>query len=90
MLEIDAAYYKLNKEDRRLIFVRHGEAMDFKEIANVLSLPSEDASRMRYKRALNRLIRKLGGHKPYNDYDLPDSQDDEVDSTEDTNVSSEE
>lgn len=90
MLEIDAAYYKLNKEDRRLIFVRHAESMDFKEIANVLSLPSEDASRMRYKRALNRLIRKLGGHKPYNDHDLPDNQDEEVDSTEDSNVGSDE
>jgi DNA-directed RNA polymerase specialized sigma24 family protein len=90
MLEIDAAYYKLNKEDRRLIFVRHAESMDFKEIANVLSLPSEDASRMRYKRALNRLIRKLGGHKPYNDSDLPDSQDDEVETAEESNVGSDE
>jgi len=88
MLEIDAAYYKLNKDDRKLIFLRHAESMDFKEISNVLSLASEDASRMRYKRALNRLIRKLGGHKPYNDYDLP--SEDEVESTEDSNVSQDE
>jgi DNA-directed RNA polymerase specialized sigma24 family protein len=88
MLEIDAAYYKLNKDDRKLIFLRHAESMDFKEISNVLSLASEDTSRMRYKRALNRLIRRLGGHKPYNDYDLP--SEDEVESTEDSNVSQDE
>ncbi len=88
MLEIDAAYYKLNKDDRKLIFLRHAESMDFKEISNVLSLASEDTSRMRYKRALNRLIRKLGGHKPYNDYDLP--SEDEVESAEDSNVSQDE
>jgi len=88
MLEIDAAYYKLNKDDRKLIFLRHAESMDFKEISNVLSLASEDTSRMRYKRALNRLIRRLGGHKPYNDYDLP--SEDEVESTEDSTVSQDE
>jgi len=88
MLEIDAAYYKLNKDDRKLIFLRHAESMDFKEISNVLSLASEDTSRMRYKRALNRLVRKLGGHKPYNDYDSP--SEDEVESAEDTNVGQDE
>lgn len=89
MLEIDYAYYKLSKEDRKIIFMKHAQSMDFKEIANILGLGSEDSARMRHYRAINRLIRKLGGHKPYVDHDLEDSQDEE-DSTEDSNVTSDE
>lgn len=89
MLEIDYAYYKLSKEDRKIIFMKHAQSMDFKEIANILGLGSEDSARMRHYRAINRLIRKLGGHKPYVDHDLEDSQDEEY-STEDANVTSEE
>jgi len=89
MLEIDYAYYKLSKEDRKIIFMKHAQSMDFKEIANILGLGSEDSARMRHYRAINRLIRKLGGHKPYVDHDLEDSQEEE-DSTEDTNIASDE
>lgn len=75
LLEVDSAYWKLSKEDRRILFYRHAESMDFKEIANYLSLGTEDAARMRHKRAVKRLINKLGGRKPYLDMDLdkPDS-----------------
>lgn len=89
MLEIDYAYYKLSKEDRKIIFMKHAQSMDFKEIANLLGLGSEDTARMRHMRAINRLIRKLGGHKPYVDHDLEDSQDEE-DGIEDSHISSEE
>jgi hypothetical protein len=51
--------------------------MDFKEIANVLSLGSEDSARMRHNRAINRLIRKLGGHKPFVDTDSPAPEEEE-------------
>ena len=70
LLEVDSAYWKLSKEDRKLLFFRHAESMDFKEIANYLSLGSEDAARMRHKRAIQRLINKLGGRKPYLDDDF--------------------
>lgn len=89
MLEIDSAYWKLSKDDRKILFMRHAQPLDFKEIANVLGLGSEDSARMRHNRAINRLIRKLGGHKPYIDHDLEDSQDEE-DGAEDTNIGSEE
>ena len=76
LLEIDSAYWKLPKEDRKLLFFRHAESMDFKEIANYLSLGSEDAARMRHKRALLKLINKLGGRKPWVDEDIePKDQD---------------
>jgi DNA-directed RNA polymerase specialized sigma24 family protein len=75
MIEIDYVYWKIGKEDRKILFMRHAQSMDFKEIANLLSLGSEDAARMRHKRAINRMIRKLGGFKPFPDYDLPDKED---------------
>lgn len=65
MVEIDYAFWKLSKEDRQILFMRHAESLDFREMANVLSLGSDDAARMRHKRSVNRLIRKLGGFKPY-------------------------
>lgn len=77
MLEIDYAFWKLSKEDRRILFMRHAESLDFKEIANLLELGSEDASRMRHKRAVSKLVRKLGGYKPYKDNDFPDSEESE-------------
>ena len=82
MIEIDYAYWKLGKEDRKILFMRHAESMDFKEMANFLSLGTEDAARMRHKRSLNRLIRKLGGFKPFPDNDLPDKDNGENPSTE--------
>jgi hypothetical protein len=70
LLEVDSAYWKLSKEDRKLLFFRHAESLDFKEIANYLSLGSEDAARMRHKRSIQRLINKLGGRKPFFDEDI--------------------
>jgi len=77
LLEIDSAYWKLSKEDRRVIFLRHAESCDFKEIANFLSLGTEDAARMRHKRAVKRLVFKLGGRRPYLDEDFTNQEDGE-------------
>jgi len=73
MMEIDAAYWKLSKEDRKILFFRYAESMDYKEIANYLSLGSDDAARMRGSRAVKRLINKLGGYRPYYDVDTTDT-----------------
>ena len=73
MMEIDAAYWKLSKEDRKILFFRYAESMDYKEIANYLSLGSDDAARMRGSRAVKRLINKLGGYRPYYDVDTTDA-----------------
>ena len=74
LLEVDSAYWKLSKEDRKILFFRHAESLDFKEIANYLSLGSEDAARMRHKRAVKRLVNKLGGFRPYLDEDFKDAK----------------
>jgi DNA-directed RNA polymerase specialized sigma24 family protein len=70
MIEIDYAYWKLTKDDRKLLFLRHAEAMDFPDIAKELELGSEDAARMRHKRGIRKLINKIGGFKPYSDHDF--------------------
>ena len=74
MIEIDAGFWKLGKEDRKLLFLRYSESMDFQAIADEMNLPSEDTARMRNKRAIKKLINKVGGFKPYRDEDLPEKQ----------------
>ena len=77
MMEIDSAYWKLSKEDRKILFFRYAESMDYKEIANYLSLGSDDAARMRGSRAVKRLIIKLGGYRPHRDPDNPSISEEE-------------
>lgn len=79
MVEIDWGFWKLSKEDRQILFMRHAESLDFKEMANALSLGSEDAARMRHKRSINRLIRKLGGFKPHLEEDSKPAEEPEED-----------
>jgi hypothetical protein len=43
--------------------------MDFGDIATQLGLGSEDTARMRHKRAIKKLINKIGGFKPFRDED---------------------
>jgi DNA-directed RNA polymerase specialized sigma24 family protein len=69
MIEIDAGYWKLPKDDRKLLFLRYAETMDFGDIAEEMQLGSEDTARMRNKRAIRKLINKIGGFKPYKDED---------------------
>ena len=73
MVEIDAGFWKLGKEDRKLLFLRYSENMDFQAIADEMKLPSEDTARMRNKRTIRKLINKIGGCKPYRDEDLPET-----------------
>jgi DNA-directed RNA polymerase specialized sigma24 family protein len=88
MLEVDAGYWRLNKEDRRIIFLRFAENLDFGEIANYLELGTDSAARMRLKRAIRRLINKIGGYKPYNDIDSPDEDETKEDTIEQSNQES--
>ena len=74
MIEIDAGFWKLHKDDRKLLFLRYAESMDFGDIASEMKLGSEDTARMRHKRAIRKLINKIGGFKPYRDADLDEVQ----------------
>ena len=87
MIEIESAYRRLSKEDQRILFLRHAESMDYKEISNFLSLNSDDAARMRGNRAVKRLVIKLGGWKPYRDSDSSNPKQSEENEIEDTKPS---
>jgi DNA-directed RNA polymerase specialized sigma24 family protein len=90
MIEIDAGYWKLSKDDRKLLFLRYAEVMDFGDIATEMNLGSEDTARMRNKRAIRKLINKIGGFKPYRDDDFePQSTSDSEDSAGSTYIASE-
>ena len=82
MTEIDSAYWKLGKEDRKILFFRYAESMDYKDISNYLSLGSDDAARMRGNRAIKRLVNKLGGFRPFYDKDFTEPT--ETDTSEDS------
>ena len=78
MIEVDYGYYKLNKDDRKLLFLRYAEGLDFGVIAEDMELGSEDTARMRHKRAIKKLINKIGGFRPWSDSDFPDKSSDNV------------
>ena len=77
MIEVDLGFWKLHQDDRKLLFLRYVEAMDFGDIASQLGLGSEDTARMRHKRAIKKLINKIGGFKPFRDEDDIPAQEEE-------------
>ena len=80
MIEVDYAFWKLPKDDRKILFLRYAESMEFGDIGKELEIGSEDAVRMRHKRAIRKLINKIGGFKPFRDDDEVQSVDSGVDS----------
>jgi DNA-directed RNA polymerase specialized sigma24 family protein len=79
MLEVDSAYWKLSKEDRKILFFRYAESLEFAEIANYMFLGTDSAARMRHKRAIKRLVNKMGGFRPYldEDFDKPEQEEED-------------
>lgn len=77
MIEVDYGFWKLHKDDRKLLFLRYAESMNFDDIARELDLGSEDTARMRHKRAIRKLINKIGGFKPFRDDDDMPKQEEE-------------
>jgi RNA polymerase sigma factor (sigma-70 family) len=80
MIEVDYAFWKLPKDDRKILFLRYAESMEFGDIGKELEIGTEDAVRMRHKRAIRKLINKIGGFKPFRDDDVVQSEDSGVDS----------
>ena len=65
MVEIKAAYVKLNEDDKTVLFYKYAESLDYAAIAKEMEIGSEDAARMRHNRAIRKLINRIGGYKPY-------------------------
>jgi DNA-directed RNA polymerase specialized sigma24 family protein len=69
MAEVKAGFIKLSTEDKNILYQKHANSMSYAAIAEELALPSDDAARMRHKRAIKRLITRLGGFRPWLDKD---------------------
>jgi DNA-directed RNA polymerase specialized sigma24 family protein len=69
MAEVKAGFIKLSTEDKNILYQKHANSMTYGAIAEELALPSDDAARMRHKRAVKRLITRLGGFRPFLDKD---------------------
>jgi hypothetical protein len=69
MAEVKAGFIKLSTEDKNILYQKHANSMTYTAIAEELALPSDDAARMRHKRAIKRLITRLGGFRPFLDKD---------------------
>lgn len=57
---IREAVASLNDTDRRVVELRGFRGLPYKEVAAVLGLPSEDAARIRFQRALSAIRALLG------------------------------
>jgi DNA-directed RNA polymerase specialized sigma24 family protein len=84
MTEVKAGFVKLSDEDRNILYQKHANSLTYTAIAEALELPSDDAARMRHKRAIKRLITRLGGFRPFLDKDeTPEVGGDETHDNED-------
>ena len=71
MVEIKAAFMKLNQEDKNILYLKYANSMTHSGVAEELGLSSDDAARMRHNRAIKKLITRLGGYRPFSDKDEP-------------------
>lgn len=62
--EISKGYDRLNENDKKILFMRFALSAGFDEIKTEMALGTEDASRMRVKRAIKHLIGKVAGYRP--------------------------
>jgi hypothetical protein len=90
MVEIKAAYVKLNEDDKTVLFYKYAESLDYAAIAKEMEIGSEDAARMRHNRAIKKLINRIGGYKPFLDKDISnpvtkidDEQPEQIDEADD-------
>lgn len=90
MVEIKAAYVKLNEDDKTVLFYKYAESLDYAAIAKEMEIGSEDAARMRHNRAIKKLINRIGGYKPFLDKDvskpvteIDDEQPEQIDEPDD-------
>ena len=65
--EIARVCVGLSDEDKQALHLRFAIGHDYPEMTRLLELNTEDAARQRVRRAVKRIINKLGGYKPYND-----------------------
>ena len=82
--DIAAAYYKLPEAKQNILRLRFSvEQPDWATLAKEMD-STPDGARMKVQRALNSLVKHLGGWRPYNDKDSQETTDETTHETADT------
>jgi hypothetical protein len=72
--DIANAFYKLSEAKQNVLRAKYGaENIEWVQLGQELN-SSPDAARMKVQRAINSLIKHLGGFRPYQDYDDEQSE----------------
>lgn len=67
--DIKSAFYKLPEEKQNVLRLRYTDDLTYTQLADIIN-QSSNTARMKTERALNHLIRILGGSKPYQENDV--------------------
>jgi RNA polymerase sigma factor (sigma-70 family) len=67
--DIKSAFYKLPEEKQNVLRLRYTDDLTYTQLADIIN-QSSNTARMKTERALNHLIRMLGGPKPYQENDV--------------------
>lgn len=84
--ELEKVCVGLSAEDKNVINLRFALGYEYPEIVKELDLNTEDAARQRVRRAVKRIINKLGGYRPFKDEDESPSEENLETPEEDTIV----
>lgn len=79
--DIATAYYRLSETKQNVLRIRYADPnTKLEDIIEKLST-TKDGARMKVQRALNSLIRNLGGFRPYHDEDVVATEEDDDDTS---------
>ena len=67
--DIKSAFYKLPEDKQNVLRLRYTDDLTYTQLADIIN-QSSNTARMKTERALNHLIRILGGSKPYQENDV--------------------
>lgn len=67
--DISKAFSKLKEDQQNILYLWYQSGRNSKDLSKLIQIPNERAARMRVTRAIDSIIRKLGGFAFYNDRD---------------------
>ncbi len=69
LAEISNGYKFVSDEDKAILHLRFVLSYDYPDITKAMQLNTDEAARQRVRRAVRRLINRIGGYKPFRDED---------------------
>lgn len=67
--DISKSFERLREDQQNILYQWYDSGRDSKSLAKLINLPNEKAARMRVTRAIDAIIKGLGGFAPYRDND---------------------